>query len=232
MRLLVVTAVPAERDALLARVPGTAGSPPAADDSPAGTGTPVVAGAEGKLTVAAVGVGMAAAAAGTARLLAQAPAGYDAVLCAGIGGGLAGRAGIGDTVLATDSIAADLGADSPAGFLPLDELGLGPCRHPADPRLLAWLGELLRPDGHGPVLTVATVTGTRAGAEDLARRHPGAVAEGMEGFGAATAATAAGVAFAELRTISNLVGPRDRAAWRIGTALAALSQAGAALAHP
>ena len=34
---------------------------------------------------------------------------------------------------------------------------------------------------------------------------------------------------AEVRTISNLVGPRDRAAWRIPDALAALADVGRAL---
>jgi futalosine hydrolase len=52
----------------------------------------------------------------------------------------------------------------------------------------------------------------------------------MEGFGVATAAAAAGVPFAELRTISNSIGRRDRSAWRIGSALAALTNA-AALIH-
>jgi futalosine hydrolase len=65
----------------------------------------------------------------------------------------------------------------------------------------------------------------------LRGRYPDAVAEGMEGFGVAVAAAAAGIPFAELRTISNPIGPRDRAAWRIPDALAALAAAGAALAH-
>jgi futalosine hydrolase len=51
------------------------------------------------------------------------------------------------------------------------------------------------------------------------------VAEAMEGFGVATAAAGAGVPFAELRAISNLVGPRDRAAWRLEDAFAALRRA-------
>ena len=38
-----------------------------------------------------------------------------------------------------------------------------------------------------------------------------------------------GVPFAELRTISNLVGPRDRASWQIGPALDALAVALAAM---
>ena len=52
----------------------------------------------------------------------------------------------------------------------------------------------------------------------------------MEGFGVATAAADHGVPFVEIRTISNLVGPRDRSAWRIDLALAALTRVGKALA--
>jgi futalosine hydrolase len=52
----------------------------------------------------------------------------------------------------------------------------------------------------------------------------------MEGFGVATAARHVEVAFAEIRTISNPIGPRDRAAWRIEDALTALATATAALA--
>src|SRR5690242_17308429 len=105
--LLVVTAVDAERDAVAA---GWAGP------------------------VHAVGVGSAMAAAGTARLLADGR--YQAVVCAGIGGGFTGRIGIGGTALATVSIAADLGADAPDGFIPLSVLGFGDERAPVDPALL------------------------------------------------------------------------------------------------
>ncbi len=205
-RLLVVTAVGAERDAW----------GPGGDD----------------LAIEVVGVGPAAAAAGTARLLALAEAAgtpYRAVLSAGIGGGFTGRAGPGATVLATACIAADLGAESPDGYLTLDELGFGTARAPVDPDLLAALRAALPDAVPGEVLTVSTVTGTAAGAAALLRRYPDAVAEAMEGFGAATAAAQAGVAFAELRTVSNEVGPRDRGAWRIGEALAALAEAGRAL---
>jgi futalosine hydrolase len=47
----------------------------------------------------------------------------------------------------------------------------------------------------------------------------------MEGYGVATAAALVGVAFAEVRAISNLVGPRDRPSWRVSDALAALGTA-------
>ncbi len=47
----------------------------------------------------------------------------------------------------------------------------------------------------------------------------------MEGFGVAEAAVLHGLPVLEVRAVSNPVGPRDRAAWRIGDALAALSDA-------
>jgi futalosine hydrolase len=82
----------------------------------------------------------------------------------------------------------------------------------------------------GAILTVSTVTGTAARADALAARYPDAVAEGMEGFGVATACALAGVPFAEVRAISNAVGPRDRGAWRIREALDALAEVGAFVA--
>ncbi|WP_310376669.1 futalosine hydrolase [Catenuloplanes atrovinosus] len=187
----------------------------------------------GELSVFAVGVGSAEAAAGTARLLALAEAAgrpYAAVISAGIAGGLAGRAAIGDTVIADRSIAADLGADSPEGYLPIERLGFGTSVVAADVALTALLRAALPDALRGDVLTVNTVTGTAARAAALGARHPAAVAEAMEGFGVAAAARTAGVPFAELRTISNPVGPRDRAAWNLPAALTALTAAFAALA--
>jgi futalosine hydrolase len=81
----------------------------------------------------------------------------------------------------------------------------------------------------GDVLTVSTVTGTASTTAALLARHPGAVAEAMEGFGVASAAHQAEAAFVELRTISNLVGPRDREAWRMAEALAKLEMDAGAL---
>jgi futalosine hydrolase len=50
----------------------------------------------------------------------------------------------------------------------------------------------------------------------------------MEGAGVAAAAARHGVPVAELRAISNLVGPRERDAWQIPRALDALGRAVAA----
>jgi futalosine hydrolase len=222
-RLLIVTAVAAERDAVLAGIGDQRVLPdPLSPDA-------------AEVDVVAVGVGPAQAAAGTMRELALAQADgapYRAVICAGIAGGIAGRAEIGDVVVATASVAADLGAESGAGsnartdgpgtpaggFLTLDELGFGPSTLAADPALFPVAGAR-----RGQILTVSTATGTRATADELAERFPDALAEAMEGFGVATAAGTLGVPFAEVRAISNLVGPRDRGAWRLAEALAALT---------
>ncbi|MFD2763658.1 futalosine hydrolase [Micromonospora eburnea] len=212
--LLVVTAVPAEAEAVRA-----------------GLTDPTV-------TVAPVGVGPAVAGAATARLLVLAEAAgrpYRAVVSAGIAGGFVDRVAVGGTVLATRSVAADLGAESPEGFLPLEELGMPAdllgvgSVVPADPGLLDALRTALPAATVGAVLTVNTVTGTAASTAALAARHPDAVAEAMEGYGVAVAAAQAGVPFAELRTVSNPIGPRDRGSWRMREAFAALTAAAAAL---
>jgi futalosine hydrolase len=154
---------------------------------------------------------------------------YRTVVCAGIAGGFAGRAPVGALVLADRSVHADLGAEVAGGFLPLDELGFGATAAPADAAALAALRKRLPGAVVGDVLTVATATGTAARAEALATRFPAAVAEAMEGYGVACAAAAWGVAFAELRAVCNVVGPRDTASWEIPRALEVLTAAAAAL---
>ncbi|WMX45741.1 futalosine hydrolase [Streptomyces roseicoloratus] len=178
------------------------------------------------------GVGPAAAAAAAATALACAHAQgrpYDLVVSAGIAGGFLPHAPIGTVVVSDAVVAADLGAQTPDGYLAVEELGFGRSAHPVAPELTGAVAKALAdgglPHAVGPVLTVSTVTGTAERAVELARRHPGAVAEAMEGFGVAEAAAAYGVPVVEIRAVSNAVGPRDRAAWRIGQALDALRRA-------
>jgi futalosine hydrolase len=208
MRVLVMTAVSAERDAVLRGLQGA-----------------------GRFDVLVAGVGPVAAAASTATALAKSE--YDLVVSAGIGGGFIGRAEVGSLVVADEIIAADLGAQTPEGFRSLDELGLGLTHIQVDRVLVTRVAEALQASGlpitTGPVLTVSTVTGTASTATELAARVPGATAEGMEGFGVATAARNWGLPILEIRAISNLVGPRDRAAWRINEALDLLVAASAVL---
>ncbi|MFJ8560557.1 futalosine hydrolase [Streptomyces microflavus] len=219
MRVLVVTAVPVERDAVTRAFGGT----PQILDVP---------GAElhrsGAFDVLAGGAGPAAAAAAAAFALASAtgsaPGPYGLVVSAGIGGGFAPAAPLGSLVVASDIVAADLGAETPDGFLPVTALGFGRDCFAPPPTLVR---EVAAATGAspGPVLTVSTVTGTAARTAALLTSYPGALAEAMEGFGVAEAAERAGVPVLELRAVSNTVGPRDRAAWRIGDALAALTEA-------
>ena len=203
LRVLVATAVPAERDAVARAFAG-----------------------EGR-TVIAAGVGPALAAASTATALTTAAlegAPYGLVVSAGIGGGFLPHAPVGSLVVADEITAADLGAETAEGFVPVTELGFGTVTHrPPD----ALVRDLAAATGGrtGAVLTVSTVTGTAERAAVLRARHPRALAEAMEGFGVAEAAAAHGVPVLEIRAVSNPVGPRDRAAWRIGDALTALSEA-------
>ncbi|MDQ1672384.1 MAG: futalosine hydrolase [Frankiaceae bacterium] len=225
----MVTAVEAERDAVLA---GLADAGFGAEEARTQLIGPLplvtVAGPGGcSIAVVAGGVGPAAAAASTATVLAALDELPDLVVSAGIAGAFAGRAEIGDLVVADVFAAADLGADSDEGFLDLDTLGFGSSTLPAVVLELFVPG--LSTAIVGPVLTVSTATGSDARAADLARRH-GAVAEAMEGFGVATAARLHQLPAAELRGISNRVGRRDRAAWDVPTALAAVRRGAAGLA--
>lgn len=205
MRVLVATAVPVERDA----VASAFGSGPATVD------------------LLAAGVGSAAAAVSTATALttaALAGTPYDLVVSAGIGGGFQPEAPLGSLVLADAITVADLGAETADGFVPVTELGFGAITH-RPPDALVREAAAVTGARTGTVLTVNTVTGSAERAAELRRRHPEALAEAMEGFGVAQAASAHHVPVLELRAVSNPVGPRDRAAWRIGDALAALTEA-------
>ncbi|MEU0114946.1 futalosine hydrolase [Streptomyces bobili] len=218
-RILVATAVPAERDAVARAFPEP-GSPvrlPGVTLHRTGTAYDLLA----------TGVGPALAAASvSAALTAAALVGtpYGLVVSAGICGGFFPEAPVGSLVLADTMVAADLGAETADGFLPVTELGFGTVTH-HPPRSLVRQAVEATGARAGAVLTVSTVTGTASRAAALRARHPRALAEAMEGFGVAEAAAAHGVPVLEVRAVSNPVGPRDRAAWRIGEALAALTTA-------
>lgn len=206
--VLVMTSVEAEREAVLRGLKG-----------------------DSRFDVVVAGVGSAAAAAGTA--LALAAGRYDLVVNAGIAGGFPGQADVGSLVVASEIVAADLGAETPGGFCSLDELGFGSARIQPEASIVAHVTKELCAAGlpviAGPILTLSTVTGTAETAQTLAGRIPGAAAEAMEGYGVGIAAQALGIAMLEIRAISNAVGPRDRSAWRIKEALAALEAASSIL---
>jgi len=223
-RILIMTAVEVEREAVLRGLGGADG-----------------------FDVELAGVGPASAAARTAKAIGDRlavgvgsdgeaeDAGYRLVVSAGIGGGFADRAEIGSIVVADAIIAPDLGAETQEGFQSVDELGFGTNRMAVDRELAVRAAEAIARAGltvtTAPVLTVTTVTGSAETAAALARRVPGAAAEAMEGYGVALAASLYGLPALEVRAISNAVGPRDRGAWRIKDALQALEKASHTLAE-
>ena len=213
-RCLIVTAVEAERAAVERGLP---------EDSRV------------NVTLLVGGVGAASAAAATAAALAGAGVDIDdidVVISAGIGGAFPHAAQIGDLLVAERIIAADLGADGPEGFQSVEELGFGTAGYGALPldglkpvTGISATGTTGITVVRGDLLTVNTATGTAERAAWLHARHPGAVGEAMEGYGVAVAAARFGRPVAEVRAVSNLIGPRDRAAWRIGAALDVLAAA-------
>ncbi|WP_276353363.1 futalosine hydrolase [Cohnella caldifontis] len=220
-KVLVMTAVEAEREAVLRGLRGDSRF----ETALAGVG-PAAAAARTSAALAG-GTGFRGAAADGARTADSSA--YGLVISAGIAGGFAGTAPVGSLVAASEIVLADLGAETPDGFLSVDELGFGSARFPCDRERTerlhrAWVSAGLQA-GVGPILTVSTATGTAATAADRARRVPGAAAEGMEGGGVAAAAQVWGLPVMEIRAISNAVGPRDRSAWRIKEALDALESA-------
>ncbi|WP_139491531.1 futalosine hydrolase [Brevibacillus dissolubilis] len=209
-RILVMTSVAGERDAVLRGLGGRGSD---------------------RIDVVIAGVGPAKAAVSTTKALVKAK--YDLVVNAGIAGGFAGRAEVCTLVVADEIIAADLGAETPEGFSGLDELGFGSARVAVDAKLVKRVTTAIAAAGlpvtSGPVLTLSTVTGTAATAQELIKRVPGVAAEAMEGYGVGVAAQEFGVPVLEIRSISNAVGPRNREAWRIKEALSLLEAASAAL---
>ncbi len=201
MKILVITSVEAERAAILR---GNKANP--------------------KFDVVVAGVGPIAAAIAATKALTSKK--YDLVINAGIAGGFPNKADVKSVVLASEVIAADLGAETAEGFSSIEQLGFGISTIAIDHLQVKKVAEALQTAGLtttiGPILTLSTVTGTTETTLQLTKRFPLATAEAMEGFGVALAAKEAGVPTLEIRTISNLVGPRDKAAWKIKEALSTL----------
>ncbi len=158
--------------------------------------------------VCVCGFGLAAAGAGAAHAIATHPA------AAATGVVLAGAAGTYDTARLAIGDAVDAGSvriegigaggSGPAelGFAETDVIGLE--------------------GGGGELLSVAEAAATPAGAAARAGRHPAALAEEMEGFAVAVAASLFGAPLRIVRGASNLAGDRDHIGWRLADALQAV----------
>jgi futalosine hydrolase len=205
MRLLIVTAVQAEADAI--------GSPRPSE-----------------ATVIAGGIGRTNAAAATTEAILRARAErnpFDAVLSAGIAGALPGGSlTLGQAVVASACVYVEEGIVTARGFADMAGLGLalGDFESnvvPVDPQLLEALSAQFT---IGPIATVATCSGTDAAAAEVVRRT-GAIAEAMEGAAVVHASRRLNVPAIELRVISNTCGDRARQTWDITTALRNLGEA-------
>lgn len=160
-------------------------------------------------------------------LLAEPPA---AVLQVGVGGTFdPDRAPLGTVALATTDAYGDVGVRTDDGWLTTEDLGFALTPEAAAGRFACDVGATEAVAGRlgaprGPFVTVETVTGTDRAAAELRARHDPLV-ESMEGAAAAHACTLAGVAFVELRGVSNVVGARERGAWRLDDAIEAVTRA-------
>jgi futalosine hydrolase len=164
------------------------------------------------------GVGMVATAARCARELARRR--VDVALNLGLCGSFDPSLGPGDVVHVVRDRIAELGAEDDEAFLTLADIGLtaDTVFVNAQPPANAALRGLRQADG----ITVNTVHGCgRSIAAVVARFQP--QVESMEGAGFMCACLDAGVPFAEVRAVSNVVERRNRSAWRIQEAIAALT---------
>lgn len=198
MRVLIVTSVPAEAEAI---------------------------GLHDGAEIIVSGIGRTnAAAATTEAILCGGP--IDAVMNIGIAGALPGEdLHLGAAVVATSCVYVEEGLIAPAGFADMAAMGLGLGDFegnavPVDARLLSLLAPRFRT---GPIATVATCSGTDAAASAVARRT-GAIAEAMEGAAVVHAARRKNVPAIELRVVSNTTGDRDRQQWDLAGALAVLGR--------
>jgi futalosine hydrolase len=173
------------------------------------------------------GVGMVATAFWCGTALARAS--YDLALNLGLCGAFDRRLALGSVVHVVSDRFSELGAEDGDAFLTLDDLGLtAPNDHPFrdgaiinhSPPAIAPLQRLSTASG----ITVNTVHGRDASITDAARRFAPQV-ESMEGAAFMYACAIAAVPYAQVRAVSNLVERRNRAAWQIGPAVAALSAA-------
>jgi len=171
------------------------------------------------IAVVVTGIGpVNAAHALTAALARQTP---KRIVVCGIGGAYPGSGlDLLDVTCAETEIYADLGAESPDGFLDMEALGF-----PVVENHYNRLPLSLFPAGtRVPYVTTTTCTGTEATAHAIVQRTGGAM-ESMEGAAIVHVALKQGVPVGEVRAVSNLVGDRDRKAWKVKEAAARAQQA-------
>ena len=168
------------------------------------------------------GVGPVNAAHAVTLFIARTPP--KSIVACGVGGAYpAGRLSVGDVVCAGTECYGDLGATSPAGFLDMQALGFPVVD--GETALYNVLPMTIFPCAKRvPFVTMSSCTGIDDVAQAIAARTSGVV-ENMEGAAVAHVAHLHGIPVGEIRGISNMVGNRNPAAWRVHDAAAAAQQA-------
>ena len=170
------------------------------------------------------GVGMVATAVHATRALLRER--YDLALNVGVCGSFRTSMPAGTVVHIVADQMPELGAQDGESFLPIQQLGLlGPNDLPykvgllvnSAPPAIPALIELPAVTG----ITVNTVHGDPAAIERVVKRVDPDV-ETMEGAAFVYACLLQGIPFAQVRAVSNIVERRNRAAWKLPEAIAAL----------
>lgn len=172
-----------------------------------------------EVTLLVTGVGMTLTAFNLGGLFARQR--FDLVVNAGIAGAFTRSLNIGDVVNVTSERFADLGVEEADGrFTDVHELGLVDAN--ADPFTY---GELLNPSAAGfdflpkcKGLTVNKVHGFQPSIDAIVKKYEADV-ESMEGAAFFLACLLAGTPFLQIRSISNYVETRNRAAWDLPKAI-------------
>jgi futalosine hydrolase len=172
--------------------------------------------------VITTGVGAVNAAYALTRFLERSQ--VKSIVVCGIGGAYPGSGiPVGSVVCAESECYGDLGANSPEGFLDMQALGFPVVSSPV--QLYNVLPMQIYPaPRRARFVTINTCTGNDADAHAIEARTGGGV-ESMEGAAIAHVAALAGIPVGEIRGISNLVGNRDRTAWRVKEAAIAAQEA-------
>lgn len=163
------------------------------------------------------GVGMTATAFALGQHLS---AKYNLVLNLGIAGCFDRSIPLGSVLNITEDEFAELGAESKGDFISIDKLGFGKSNYSAYNNLLSEsVTKLKKVKG----ITVNCVHGNETSISAItARLNP--ITESMEGAAVLYSCEKASIPCLQIRSISNYVEPRNRAAWDIGLAIKNLNE--------
>jgi futalosine hydrolase len=146
---------------------------------------------------------------------------YDLVLQAGVGGSFDTSVPLGSLLYVTAERYGDLGAEDHSNYIDIFDMGLLAKNAPPHSKgmlvnpLLPELVTIDLPKATG--LTVNSVSGSE---HTIARRRQyGCTVESMEGAAFHYVCLMEGVAFAQVRSISNYVTPRDKSQWQMKDAI-------------